>query len=101
MKEEIISRLEALVKEEISEETFQKAEEIKNEFLLACQQAEHALHESMLSDNHSDETVPKKDPLDGRFNELLHILDDRERKFKKLRREEIEARLEAKKAIID
>jgi len=102
MKEDIIKRLEELIREEISEETFLKAEEIKNEFLVACQHAEHVLHESILSDDPSGaEALPAKDPLDSRFNELIHILDDRERKFKKLRKEEVAQKLADKQAVIE
>lgn len=102
MKEEIIKRLEELTREEMSEETFLKADEIKNEFLLACQHADHALHENILSENHTgEENLPSKDPLDGRFNELIHILDDRERKYKKLRKDEVVQKLQAKEAVVE
>jgi len=36
MKEELIIKLEELTKETVSEETFSKAEEIKNDYLREC-----------------------------------------------------------------
>jgi hypothetical protein len=101
MKEEIVAKLEDLIKEEISDEVFLKADEIKNEFLLASQHAEHEIHEKMLADGNGAEEAPQKDPLDGRFNELMHILDDRARKFKKLKKEEVVSKMAAKEAVID
>jgi len=102
MKDEIIKKLEDLIKEDISEETFVKAEDIKNEYVLACQHVEHEVHVAeMAGGEHPETSLPAKDPLDGRFNELIHILDDRERKFKKLKHEEIASKLQAKQTIID
>jgi hypothetical protein len=101
MKEELIQKLEDLIKEEIGEDVFLKADEIKNAFVEACRQDEHDQHEKMLVEEHpSDDQEPQKDPLDSRFNELIHILDDREKKFKKLRRDEVREKLEAKKAVV-
>jgi len=102
MKEEIINRLEELVKEEMMDETFAKADEIKNEYLSACEAATHEQHEKFLAEGgQSDDFQSPKDPLDSRFNELIHILSDRESKFKRLQKSEIHSRLKAKEDIIN
>ena len=101
MKEEMIKRLEELIKEEMTDDTFIKADEIKNEYLHACETATHEQLEKFLADGgHADDFQPSKDPLDIRFNELIHILSDRESKFKKLQVAEIHSRQKAKEDII-
>src|SRR5438067_1814567 len=101
MKAEIIERLDELVKEEITEETFARADEIKNEYLSACEKITHEQLEKFIADGgHAEEFQPPKDKLDNRFSELLHILNDRESKFKKLRSEEIKTKFAAKEDII-
>ena len=102
MKEEIINRLEELVKVEMVDEAFAKADEIKNEYIQACQTVTHEQLEAFLAEGgNADDFQPPKDPLDVRFNELIHILSDRESKFKKLKVAEIRTRQKAKEDIID
>ena len=102
MKEEIIKRLEYLVKEEMTDETFAKADEIKNEYLQACETATHEQLEKFLAEGGlADDFHPPKDPLDNRFNELIHILSDRESKFKKMRVVEIKSGLKSKEEIME
>ncbi len=102
MKEEIIKRLEELVKEEMTDETFAKADEVKNEFLRAHETEAHEQLEKHLAENgNADDFQPPKDPADGRFNELILILSDRESKYKKLKRSEVHSKLKAKEEIVN
>jgi hypothetical protein len=101
-KEEIIGRLEELSKEEINEDIFSRADELNNDYIKACEQQNHELLDKFIEEggNANDFTAPK-DALDARFNELLHILNDREKKFKKLLQEEITTKLSVKQQIVD
>jgi predicted DNA-binding protein YlxM (UPF0122 family) len=102
MKEEIINRLEELIKEEMTDETFAKADEIKNEFLRAHETETHEQLEKHLAEGgNADEFQAPKDPHDSRFNELIHILSDRESKFKKVQRAEVHTKLKAKEDIVN
>src|SRR2546425_9320813 len=102
MKAEIIGRLEDLIKEELMDETFAKADEIKNEYLRACETVTHEQLESFLAEGgHAGDFQPPKDPFDSRFNELIHILSDRESKFKRLLAAEVRSKLKAKEGIIE
>src|SRR6185436_15876304 len=101
MKQEILARLEELIKEEITDDTFAKADDIKNEYLRACELVNHEQLEKFLEEGgHPEDFQPPKDPFDSRFNELLHILSDRENKFKKLQVEEVRSKLGAKEELI-
>src|SRR4051812_21988607 len=89
MKQEIIDQLQALIREEISDEVFQKAEELGNEYMKACDELHHMLLDRFVSEGGSARDFePPKDSLDGKFSELIHILNDRGKKFKKVRKEE-------------
>src|SRR5213083_109206 len=102
MKEEIINRLEELIKEEMTDETFAKADEIKNEYLLACETVTHDQLEKHLAEGGNlDEFQAPKDPYDSRFNELIHILSDRESKYKNLQKSEVQSKLKAKEEIVN
>src|SRR5436190_6290130 len=101
-KEEIISRLEGLTKEEINEEIFTRADELKNEYVTACELRNHELLDKFIEEGgNAAEFVAPKDELDSRFNELIHILSDRESKLKKLLREEIASKLAQKQEVVD
>jgi hypothetical protein len=101
-KEDIIGKLEALTKEEISEDIFLKADEMKNEYVTACELKNHELLDKFIEDGGNvNDFTPPKDVLDSRFNELIHILSDRENKFKKQLREEVSAKLSLKRQIVD
>src|SRR5215207_380476 len=101
MKEEIINRLEVLIKEEMTDETFAKADEIKNEYLRACETVTHEQLEKHLAEGgNADDFQSPKDPHDSRFNELILILSDRESKFKKVQRAEVHSKLKAKEEIV-
>ena len=101
-KEEIISQLEVLTKEEINEEIFTKADELKNEYVTACELRNHELLDKFIEEGgNAGDFVAPKDVLDSRFNELIHILSDRESKFKKLLREEITSKLALKQEVVD
>src|SRR5687768_4473556 len=101
MKEESIQKLEELVKETVTDEIFSRADEIKNEYLRACEALNREQLQQFLADGgNSDEFEPKKDPLDNRFNELLHIFSDRETKFRKFKADEIQTKLREKEEII-
>src|SRR5689334_6155520 len=101
-KEEIIEQLEALTKDEISEDVFVRADELNGAYLKACEQKNHELLDKYIEEGgNSHDFTPPKDALDGKYNELIHILNDREKKFKKLQREEVAAKLEVKKQIVD
>jgi len=101
LKEDIISQLEDLIKEEIAEELFVKADEVKNEYLIVSDQMNHNLLDKFVEEGgNAADFTPPKDPHDGRFNELIHILSDRENKFKKLQKEEISTKLSLKQEIL-
>ena len=100
-KAEIIQRLEELVKEEMTDETFAKAEEVKNEYLQACETVTHEELEKFLADGgNADDFQPAKDPLDNSFSDYISILSDRESKFKRLKKNEVQDKMKAKEAII-
>ncbi len=102
MKEEIIKRLEELVKEEMTDETFAKADEIKNEYLRACETASHEQLEKFLAEGgNADDFQPEKDPLDNNFNDCLRILSDRESKFKRVKKDEVHSKMKAKEEVIN
>src|SRR5262245_1983125 len=102
MKQEIIDQLQALVREEISEEVFHKADELGTEYMKACEEQNHHLLDQFVAEGGSAKDFePPKDPLDGKFSELINILNDREKKFKKVRKEETTEQLAAKKEIVD
>ncbi|MCX6292121.1 MAG: DUF349 domain-containing protein [Bacteroidetes bacterium] len=101
MKEDIIKRLEELVKEEMTEETFAKADEIKNEYLRACETITHDQLEKFLAEGgNADDFQPPKEEADSRFNELILILSDRESKYKRVKKAEIHSKMKAKEEII-
>ena len=101
MKEEIISSLEELIKENIQEEVFSKADELKNSYLTECEKLHQDLLQKFLNDGgNSDDFEAPKDKLDDRFNELLHILSDREKMLKKMKKDEIRDRIKAKEQVI-
>ncbi|REJ82413.1 MAG: DUF349 domain-containing protein [Bacteroidetes bacterium] len=101
MKEEIISQMEELSREEIREDLFSKAEELKNDYLRECEKLnQEQLQAFMNEGGNPDEFESKKDPRDDRFNELLIILADRERNFKKMKADEVNSRMKAKLVVI-
>ncbi len=101
-KEAVINRLEEISKEEISEDIFVKANDLKNDYLrLAEHQRQEQLQKFLEEGGNADEFDPAKDPGDTRFNELLIILNDRQQKFKKLRADEVLSKLKAKKDLVD
>ena len=100
-KEELIAKLEELQKEELVAEVFTKADDLKNEYLRACEQLTHDQLQSFIAEGgNADDFEAKKDPLDSRFNELLLILSDRESKYKQVKREEVGGIIKAKEEII-
>ncbi len=101
MKEEIISKLEELIKENIQEEVFSKADELKDNYLTECEKIHQNLLQQFLNDGgNSDDFEAPKDKLDDRFNELLHILSDREKMLKKMKKDEVQDRIKAKEQVI-
>lgn len=101
MKEEIISKLEELVKENIQEEVFSKADELKNSYLSECEKIQQDLLQVFLNEGGvADDFEAPKDPHDDRFNELLHILSDREKMLKKMKHDEVQSRIKAKEQVI-
>lgn len=101
MKEEIISKLEELVKENIQEEVFSRADELKNNYLTECEKVQQDLLQAFLNEGgNADDFEAPKDPHDDRFNELLHILYDREKMLKKMKNEEVQSRIKAKEQVI-
>jgi hypothetical protein len=101
MKEEIISKLEELVKENIQEEVFSKADELKNDYLKECEKINQDLLQAFMNEGgNSDDFEAPKDKLDDRFNELLHILYDREKMLKKMKSDEVQSRIKAKEQVI-
>jgi hypothetical protein len=100
MKEEIISRLEELVKENIQEELFSKADQLKNDYLKECENTHQDLLQKFLNEGgNADDFEAPKDPKDERFNEIMHILADREKALKKMRRDEVQERIKAKEEV--
>ena len=101
MKEELIIKLEELTKETVSEETFSKAEEIKNDYLRECDRLHQELQQQFIADGGlADDFEPPKDPLDNRFSELMHILSDRQSKFRKMKADEVDSKYKEKEAVI-
>jgi predicted DNA-binding protein YlxM (UPF0122 family) len=101
MKEELIQQLEDLLKEDISSETLSRADEIKNQYLRVCEQTNNELLQGFLAEGgQADDFEAKKDPLDNRFNELLHIFVDRDAKFRKMQANEIASKLKEKEQVI-
>jgi hypothetical protein len=101
MKEELILKLEELLKEDVSDEIISRADEIKNDYLKACETIHQDQLQKFLEDGgNSDDFEPRKDPLDTRFNELLVIFSDRESKFRKVLQSEVKDKLKGKEDII-
>lgn len=101
MKEELIQQLEDLLKDEVTAETLARADDIKNQYLHACEVINNDLLQSFLAEGgQADNFEAKKDPRDGRFSELLHIFSDRESKHRKMRADEITAKQKEKEQVI-
>ena len=101
MKEELLQQLEDLLKEDFSDETTSKADEIKNQYLKACDDVNNEKLQSFLVEGGlAEDFEPAKDPLDVRFGELMHILSDRESKFKKIKTSEVTSKLKEKEKVI-
>ncbi|MFM8433372.1 MAG: DUF349 domain-containing protein [Bacteroidota bacterium] len=101
-KEDVIKGLEELIKEDVSDEVFSKANDLKNEFLRIAEHIRQEQLQKFIEDGgNPDEFEAPKDPFDNRFNELLVILHDRQQKFRKHKAEEIEAHLKSKQALVD
>ncbi len=101
MKEELIQQLEDVLKAEVSDETFTRAEEIKNQYMRACEELNSELLQQFLADGSlADNFSPPKDLRDSRFSELLHILSDRENKFRKVLKEEVVSKQKQKEDVI-
>jgi hypothetical protein len=100
-KEEIINKLEELTKEEINEDVFSRADELNNEYIKACELKNQELQDKFIEEGgNANDFVAPKDTLDSRYNELIHILTDREKKFRKLMRDEVTAKLALKQEIL-
>ena len=96
MKQAIIDQLEVLIKEDQTNELFSKAEELGSEYLKVCEQYNHELLDQFIAEGgNAAEFESPKDPLDSHFNELIHILNDREKKFKKQHAKEVTEKLAA------
>jgi hypothetical protein len=101
MKEELIIKLEDLTKENVTEETFSKADEIKNEYLRECDRLHQELQQQFIAEGGlADDFEPPKDPLDNRFSELMHILSDRQSKFRKMKADEVDTKYKEKETVI-
>lgn len=101
MKDELIQQLEEVLKEEFSDETFTRADEIKNRYMLACEeQNNESLQKFLAEGGNADNFSSPKDMRDSRFGELLHILSDRETKFRKFRKDEVVSKLAQKEEVI-
>ncbi|HNP48872.1 MAG TPA: DUF349 domain-containing protein [Bacteroidia bacterium] len=101
MKEELIAKLEDLTKENVSEETFSRADEIKNDYLRECDRLHQEQQQGFIADGgEPDAFEPPKDPLDHRFSELMHILSDRQSKFRKMKADEVDSKYKEKEAVI-
>jgi hypothetical protein len=102
IKEGLIKQLEEFSQQEVSDNVIRKVEEVRNEFEYEISENHNQLLESFLAGGgHSSEFNPVKDPLDGRFKELINVLDLRFKKFKKNRKEDHKGGLKAKEEIID
>ncbi|MFM7728552.1 MAG: DUF349 domain-containing protein, partial [Flavobacteriales bacterium] len=101
-KDDVIKGLEDLIKEDITDEVFSRANDLKNDFLRISEHIRQELLQRLIEEGgNPEEFEPAKDPADGRFNELLVILHDRQQKFKKMRADELTASLKAKQALVD
>ncbi len=101
MKEELIQQLENILKEEVTDETFTRADEIKNQYMHVCEELNNELLQAFISEGGlADNFNPPKDHRDGRFSELLHILSDREHKFRTVLKDEIATKQKQKEEII-
>lgn len=101
MKQPLLDQLEELVREELTDDTFTKADEVKNQYLQACEQQNQMLLQTFISEgNEANDFTPPKDPLDVRFSEVMQIMVDREKKFRDSKKQETKQRLAAKQNII-
>ncbi len=101
MKEELIQQLESILNIEVSDETFSRADEIKNQYLCACEELNNELLQKFLAEGGlNDNFNPPKDIRDSRFSELMHILSDRENKFRKILKEEVVSKQKQKEEVI-
>jgi hypothetical protein len=101
MKEELIQKLEEILKEEVTDETFTRADDIKNRYLHACEEVNNELLQNYLAEGgQADNFNPPKDHRDSRFSELLHILSDRENKFRTVLKDEIISKQKQKEELI-
>jgi predicted DNA-binding protein YlxM (UPF0122 family) len=102
MKDELIQQLEDLMKEEVTDDTFIRADDIKNHYLAACEEVNNESLQSFIAEGGLPENFePKKDLRDSRFSELLHIFADREHKFRKIRADEVVQKQKEKEHIIE
>lgn len=102
MKEELIKQLEGFSAEEISDDLIRRVEEVRSEFEHEISESHNQLLESFLAaGGHTSEFIPEKDPLDGRYKELINVLDERIRKFKKTRKAGERDLIKAKEEIIE
>ncbi len=102
MKDDLIKQLEEFVQEDVSDNLIRKVEEVRNEFEYEINENHNQLLESFLAGGgHTSEFVPAKDPLDGRYKELINVLDERIRKFKKDRKVGQRDVLKLKEDVID
>ncbi len=101
MKEELIQKLEELLKDEVSEDILSKADEIKTEYMKVFEDVNREqLQKFMEEGGNSDDFEARKDPLDTRFSELMHIFTDREHKQKKVQANEIASKLKMKEQVV-
>ncbi len=101
MKEELIQQLESILNIEVSDETFVRADEIKNQYLQVCEVLNNELLQKFLAEGGlNDNFNPPKDIRDSRFSELMHILSDRENKFRKVLKEEVVTKQKQKEEVI-
>ena len=101
MKEELLQKMEDVLREEVSDETFIRADEIKNQYMQACEELNNELLQSFLAEGGlADNFNPPKDHRDSRFSELLHILSDRESKFRTVLKDEIVSKRSQKEDVI-
>ena len=101
MKEELIQQLENVLKEEVSDESFSRADDIKNQYMRACDELNSEQLQSFLAEGgQADNFSAPKDIRDSRFSELLHILSDREAKFRKILKDEVVTKQKQKEEVI-
>ena len=101
MKEELIQKLEDLLKEEVTTETFAQADDLKNQYLQKSEEMNNETLQNFLKEGGLVENFEtQKDPNDSRFSELMHILSDRESKFRKMRTDEIVTKQKEKEKVI-